>query len=231
MAHKIFASYKFGDSQVYQGLDRKFWAKNASEATVRGYVNWIEEVVGKDNIYKGESDGEPLAGKTDDQIWEYLKPMVHDSSVTLVVISPGMRNIFEPESEQWIPQEVRYSLWEVDRGDKTSTTNALLGVVLPDRNNSYSYVWGRSSCAHCQHIPMLNKEHFFNILKGNIFNRKGDDGNVCQGTLCYSRIYDGDHSYLHLVRFPDFISAPNTYIGKALKIQGKKDEYDVEKSI
>lgn len=231
MAHKIFASYKFGDNQVYQNLDQKFWAEDALEATVRGYVNWIEEVIGKDNIYKGESDGEALSGKTEEQIWEYLKPMVHDSTVTLIVISPGMKNVFEPETEQWIPQEVRYSLWEVDRGGRTSTTNALLGVVLPDRNNSYSYVWGRSNCAHCQHIPMLNKEHLFNILKSNIFNKKGDNGVMCQGASCYSRIYDGDHSYLHLVSFPDFITNPNVHIDKALEIQGNKDKYDIEKSI
>jgi len=231
MAHKIFASYKFGDNQVYQNLDQKYWAENALEATARGYVNWIEEVIGRDNIYKGESDGESLSGKTDEQIWEYLKPMVHDSTVTLVVISPGMKDVFEPETDQWIPQEVRYSLWEVDRGDRTSATNALLGVVLPDRNNSYGYVWGQSNCAHCQHIPMLNKEHFFSILKGNIFNKKGDDGTVCQGALCYSRIYDGDHSYLHLVSFPDFITNPNVHIDKALEIQSKKDEYEIEKSV
>lgn len=231
MAHKIFASYKFGDNQVYQGLDQKYWAEDATEATVRGYVNWIEEVVGRDNIYKGESDGEPLSGKTDDQIWEYLKPMVHDSTVTLVVISPEMKNVFEAEKDQWIPQEVRYSLWEVERGDKTSTTNALLGVVLPDRNNSYDYVWSKSNCAHCQHIPILNKEHFFNILKGNIFNKKGDDGMLCQGATCYSRIYDGDHSYLHLVSFQNFIDSPSMHLDKALEIQDKNDEYEIEKSI
>lgn len=231
MSHKVFASYKFGDNQVYQGLDQKYWAEDATEATVRGYLNWIEEVVGQDNIYKGESDGESLSGKTDEQIWEYLKPMVHDSTVTLVVISPGIKEVFVPEAEQWIPQEVRYSLWEVDRGERTSATNALLGVVLPDRNNSYDYVWGKSSCAHCQHIPMLNKEHFFNILKGNIFNKKGDDGIQCQGGLCYSTIYDGDHSYFHLVSFPDFIVNPSIHIDKALEIQSKKEEYEVEKSI
>lgn len=231
MAHKVFASYKFGDNQVYQGLDQRYWAENATEATVRGYVNWIEEVVGSDNIYKGESDGESLSGKTDDQIWEYLKPMVHDSSVTLVIVSPGMKNIFEKEADQWIPQEVRYSLWEVERGGKTSATNALFGVILPDRNNSYDYIWGKSNCTHCQHIPMLNKEYFFNILKGNIFNKKGDDGTVCQGTSCYSRVYDGDHSYLHLVSFPNFIVNPNIHIDKVLEIQGKKDEYKIEKSI
>ncbi len=228
---KIFASYKFGDNQVYQGLPQNYWAENAKEATSRGYLNWIEEVIGEDNIYKGESDGEPLVGKTDDQIWEYLKPMVHDSTITLVVISPGMKNFLEPETKQWMPQEIRYSLWEVDRGGRTSTTNALLGVVLPDRENSYDYIWTQSNCAHCQHIPMLNKHYLFNILKQNIFNKKGDDGTQCQGLLCPSTIYDGDHSYLHLVSFVDFITKPQTAIDKALEIKDKGDEYEIEKTI
>lgn len=228
---KVFVSYKYGDNQVSQDLDRKYWAEDAGEATGRGYTNWIEEVVGKDNIYKGESDEDSLEGKTEEQIWEILKPKVHDSTVTLVVISPGMNKSGVAESEQWIPQEIRYSLWEVERGERTSATNALLGVIIPDRNGSYGYVWGKSNCAHCQHIRMFRKDALFSILHKNVFNKKDDDGNQCQGPLCYSKIYNGDHSYLHLVNLNEFISSPNTHIEKALEIQGKIDEYEVEKTI
>lgn len=231
MTHKIFVSYKYGDNMVDQRLDRKYWADDATEATGRGYANYFEELIGKEHVYKGESDEESLEGKTDEQIWEYLKPRVHDSSVTLIVISPGIKNTYESEESQWIPQEVRYSLWEVERGDKTSATNALLGVILPDRNGSYEYIWGKSNCAHCQHIRMFKRDSLFSILHKNVFNKKSDNGKQCQGPLCYSTIYDGDHSYLHLINFDEFISNPNTHIEKALEIQGKIAEYEVEKTI
>ncbi|MCH7883331.1 TIR domain-containing protein [Patescibacteria group bacterium] len=231
MTHKIFISYKYSDNMVDQGLDSKYWAEDTNEATGRGYVNYLEELIGKEHIYKGESDNEPLEGKTDEQIWAYLKPKVHDSSVTLIAISPGMKDIYESEAGQWIPQEVRYSLWEVERGDKTSATNALIGVILPDTNGSYRYIWGESNCAHCQHIRMFKKDSLFNILHKNVFNKKNDDGNRCQGALCYSTIYDGDHSYLHLVNLNEFILNPNTHIEKVLEIKDKVAEYEVEKTI
>lgn len=231
MAHKIFVSYKHGDNEVDQNLDDKYWTEGEYEATGRGYVNHIEELVGKDHIYKGESDNESLEGKTNEQIWEHLKPKVHDSSVTLVVISRGMKEVSKSEDQQWIAQEIRYSLWEVERGGKTSTTNALLGVVLPDRNGTYDYIWGKSSCEHCKHIRMFKRSFLFNILHKNVFNKKDDGGSKCNGLLCGSTIYDGDHSYLHLVNYDEFKLNPTTYIEKALEIQGKKEEYEIEKSI
>jgi len=240
---KIFVSYKYGDNQVHQELDQKYWAvetnpltgkeERINEATGRGYANRIEEIIGKDNIYKGESDREDLKGKTEEQIWEILKPKVHDSTVTLVVISRGMKDISESEGEQWIPNEIRYSLWEVERGERTSATNALLGVIIPDRDGSYGYIWGSSSCEHCKNIRMFQKDnqHLFRILGQNIFNKKEDDGQKCPGLSCGTRIFTGDHSYLHLVNFDEFISNPNTHIEKALEIQGKVGEYGVEKTI
>ncbi len=147
-----------------------------------------------------------------------------------------MKNVYEPESEQWIPNEIRYSLWEVERGEKTSATNALLGVIVPNREGNYEYIYGKSNCAHCGHIRMLNKRtnpHLFNILKNNIFNRKNDDGNACQGLSCNSTIYTGDHSYLHLVTLDEFIKDGKyqDHIDKVLEIKENIDQYDVEKTM
>lgn len=242
---KIFISYKYGDDQVWQGLDQKYWAEETdkitgvvtreTKATGRAYVNFLEEVIGKENTLKGEKGDESLAGKTEEQIWEILKPRVHDSTVTLVVISPGMKDS-EPEGEQWMPNEIRYSLWEVPRGEKTSATNALLGVIIPGRDGTYNYIYGKSNCPHCSHIRMLNKQanpYLFNILRGNIFNRKEDNGNACSGLYCNSTIYNGDHSYLHLVTLEDFTkdNKSQEHIDKALEIKENKDSYNVEKTM
>ena len=243
---KVFISYKYEDDQVWQYLDQKYWAeetdnltgliKKETKVTGRAYVNFLEEVIGKENILKGEKQDESLKGKSEDQIWEILKPRVHDSSVTLIVISPGMKNLSEPESEQWIPNEIRYSLWEVPRGDKNSTTNALFGVILPNRSGTYEYIYEKSNCSHCGHIRMLNKQtnpHLFNILRGNIFNRKNDKGSKCQSVYCNSTIYNGDHSYLHLVTLEEFLKdgKHQEHIDKAIGIQGNSDNYEIEKTV
>ena len=62
MGKKIFVSYKYADSSV-KSLNYKFGT------TVRDYVNYLEEVLGKNNIYKGEHDGEDLSDFTDEWTW------------------------------------------------------------------------------------------------------------------------------------------------------------------
>jgi len=103
MGKKIFVSYKFADAQV----------ENLSiyeNSTVRDYVTRFEEKLdSSDNIYKGESDGEDLSNLSDETIWEKLKDRIYDSSVTVVFISPGMKENWKQERDQWIPWEISYS--------------------------------------------------------------------------------------------------------------------------
>lgn len=235
---KIFVSYKYADDQVYQGIDYRYWAEEKNEitgeltkakkATVRAYVNYLEEIIGKDNIYKGERDGESLNGISEPQIWEQLKPKLYDSTVTLVVVSRGMRNPHEPEGAQWIPNEIRYSLREQTRDGRASAVNALLGVILPDVDGGYGYIYSKSDCPHCSHVRMLNKQDnpfLFTILKGNIFNRKSGYSGTCSGSFCNSVIYSGDHSYLHLATLEEFLQAPQAHIDRAVEIKDQGDQY------
>lgn len=245
---KIFISYKYADDQVWQGLSQEFWAEETNDltgiirkenkATGRAYVNFLEKIIGKENILKGEKQDESLDRKSEDQVWEILKPRIHDSSITLVVISKGMKDIFQDEEDQWMPTEIRYSLWEISNGGKRSSTNALLGIIIPDNNRSYEYIYKKSDCPHCGHIKVLDKHrnpYLFNIIRRNIFNRKNENTSTCQGAFCNSTIYEGDHSYMHLVTLEEFIKekdSPQKHIDIALKIKelGEK-HYDIEKSI
>ena len=59
------------------------------------------------------------------------------------------------QRSQWIPWEISYSLRETTRNDRTSHNNAILAVVLPNKQGSYSY---------------YNKDNLFPILKDNISN-------------------------------------------------------------
>ena len=138
MGKKIFVSYKYADDFV-ENLEEEV------NSTVRDYVDLFEQKLDEeDDIYKGESDGEDLSKLSEDIIWEKLKDRIYDSSVTIVFISPGMREIGTEDKEQWIPWEISYSLKETSRRNKngesvTSHSNAMIAVVLPDANGSYTY--------------------------------------------------------------------------------------------
>ena len=55
------------------------------------------------------------------------------------------------DRDQWIPWEVSYSLKEENRKDINgknvkSSTNALLGIVIPDKQGKYDYFLNNKSC-------------------------------------------------------------------------------------
>ena len=231
MGHKIFVSYKYADNNVYNILGSGYWGN----CTARDYVDEIERTLDEsDHIYKGESDGEDLSQLAEGTIWEKLRDRIYDSSITIVMLSKGMKENFKAEKYQWIPQEISYSLRESPRrnknGDKViSHTNALLAVVLPDRSGDYSYFMETKNCC-TNGCTFYNKQspYIFDIMRGNMFNQKKPDCNTCDN---YSTIYHGDYHYMLCVKWDDFIKDMDVYIEKALEIQAKGDEYDIEKSI
>lgn len=153
MGHKVFISYKYADTNVAPLYPAYLWG----QTTVRSYVDAFMEKVKAAGIavYKGEMEGEDLSHLSDAGIWEKLKTKIYDSSVTVVFISPGMRVHWKEDDDQWIPWEISYSLREETRQNRTSGTNALLLVVLPDQFGHYAYV---------------NNMRLFDIISGNIKN-------------------------------------------------------------
>ena len=57
------------------------------------------------------------------------------------------------QRSQWIPWEISFSVRETVRNNRKSHRNAVLGVILPDKNGSYAY---------------YDKNKLFPILKNNI---------------------------------------------------------------
>lgn len=106
MAHKTFISYKFSEA-----------------CNVRDKI--IDALGENAKFYKGEtSDSPDMSDLKTESIKENLKNMIYETSVMIVVISPDMKN------SNWIDWEIEYCLKEMKRGDKTSHSNGLVGVIM-----------------------------------------------------------------------------------------------------
>ncbi len=226
MGKKIFVSYKFADDRVKNLL---FY----ENSTVRDYVTKFEEVLNtSDNIYKGESDGEDLSNLSEATIWEKLKDRIYDSSVTVVFISPGMKESWKADRSQWIPWEISYSLKEISRKNKngdpvTSRSNAMVAVVLPDENGSYDYYLESKNCC-ASGCTTHHTDKLFEILRKNKFNLKTAIKKNCDTGLT---IWYGEYSYIKAVKWSDFISNYSIYIEEACDRQNNIDDYEICKEV
>jgi len=144
MGHKVFVSYKFCDYDV------KMIPGVTQPTLACDYVDYIQKnVLSPQDVYKGEQSNEDISAWGDYRIWEHLKNKIYDSSVTIVLISPRMKEANKWQKSQWIPWEISYSLRETTRNDRTSHNNAILAVILPDSNGSYNY-YNKSKISHQQ---------------------------------------------------------------------------------
>lgn len=106
MAHKTFISYKYSESVDLR--DR------------------IINAMGEDAIYyKGENGFSPnKSDDSDDVIWNYLKDMIWPTTVTIVILSPNMKE------SSWIESEISYSLKKIPRDGTTSQRNGVVAVIM-----------------------------------------------------------------------------------------------------
>lgn len=234
MGKKIFVSYKYSDSQV-QDLNiyenqKDFFGnvlRQKITTTARHYVDKIDELLESgDHIFKGEDDGEDMSTLKDSTIGSKLGDKIFDSSVTIVLISKGMKEISTPENDQWIPWEISYSLKEQSREGGRSNTNAVLAVVLPDEMGQYDYyITDNPNC----NSRTLNTNFLFQILRDNMFNLKNKDENIrnCNG----SKIYEGYPSYIYSVKWSNFIAHYNKFIEIAISIRQNINQYELTKTV
>ncbi|CAC9600919.1 Type I restriction-modification system, specificity subunit S [uncultured Gammaproteobacteria bacterium] len=220
MGRKVFVSYKHGDNSVKNLIG---YYNN----TVRDYVDYLMDKTLKDDVYKGEGN-EDLSEFKDNTIRDRLKNKIHDSSVTLVLISPNMKDSSKNESDQWIPWEISYSLKEIIRKDKTSHTNGILAVILPDYNGFYSYFIQDDTCKCCN-SETIKTDTLFRILDKNMFNAKVLNPSNCP--YCESYEDDERSSYIEQVKWCDFISDKDYYLNRAVSIRDDRKSYNITKEV
>ncbi|HEY0046926.1 MAG TPA: TIR domain-containing protein [Flavobacterium sp.] len=228
MGRKIFVTYKYGDTYV-EDLDiyeHTILGIQKVQTKARHYVNELAGIISsEDHIYKGENDGESLADFSDECIASSLRDKIYDSSITIVLVSKGMKHIWLAEKDQWMPWEISYSLKEYTRAGRTSLSNAILAVVLPDEFGSYDYYLTHDSVCDCTNY---NTPFLFQILKDNMFNKNQPDAYLCSnGTT----VFTGEFSYIKSVKWVGFKNNPTFYLNKAIEIRDNKQHYNITKTI
>lgn len=228
MGRKVFVSYKYSDTSVkdLSIYESTSWGRVKVQTRSRDYVDLISQVLeNEDNIYKGEDDGESLANFSDEYIESSLRNKIYDSTITIVLISKGMKNPLENEKDQWIPWEISYSLKEITRNGRTSGSNGILAVVIPDEYGSYEYFLSSNVECGCR---VLKTGFLFQILKDNMFNLKDAITRGCSDGSFY---HIGESSYIKSIKWDDFIKEPNKYLDKAIEIRDKSYEYSITKNL
>jgi hypothetical protein len=224
MGRKIFITYKYGDTNVP-------YINGISGTKARHYVDVLQShLAADDHINKGEADNESLENFRDSTIESKLRNKIYDSSITIILVSKGMKDVYASERDQWMPWEISYSLREHSRDGRTSQSNALLAVVLPDPYASYDYFIKENTCSSC-HCRTLMTDFLFRIMRDNMFNIKKPVRSECAYHDAASKPYLGNSSYISSVKWSDFMGGISNYLDIACAINNKIDEYNITKAV
>lgn len=201
MAHKTFISYKYSEAQNLR--DR------------------IIHALGDDaTYYKGEtSDSPDLSDTSTQNIKRVLSDMMYDTSVTIVIISPHMKE------SKWIDWEIEYCLKNITRKDRTSHTNGVVGVIMKWNGG---YDWFKQSDRNLDGCisSSYNESYLYEIIKNNRYNQnpKRYSCPICKTVNALSG------SYISFVEEDDFINNPQYYIDNAYdKSENDAEGYDLVK--
>lgn len=186
MAHKTFISYKYSEAQDLR--DR------------------IIEAMGDDaSYYNGETADSPdLTDTSTENIKRNLRDMMYDTSVTIVIISPKMKE------SKWIDWEIEYCLKLNTRKDRTSHRNGVVGVIQKV-NGSYDWFkYSRTNKDGCT-STCYHTELVFDIINNNRFNQ---DPPIYSCTTCKC-VNALSGSYIAFVTEESFLANINKYIENA----------------
>lgn len=201
MARETFITYKYSEAQ---DLRDKIIAKLGEHAS----------------YYKGETADSPdLTATSVQNIKENLKDAIFGTSVTIVIISPNLKN------SKWVDWEIEYSLKEYKRGTTTSRTNGLIGIVMKV-NGSYDWlIYSVTNSDGCT-SRSFHDHKLYDIIKGNRLNLNSINKYSCP--IC--KTFDAlSGSYIALVEEDKFLANTDFYIENAYDKSKRAWEYDLSK--
>jgi len=201
LAHKTFITYKYSEAR-----------------DLRDRI--IEELGDDAMFYKGEtSDSPDLSDTTTENIKRALTDMMYETSVTIIIISPDMKN------SKWIDWEIEYSLKNNTRNNRTSHTNGLLGVIMKC-NGGYSWFKTTSVKDDGCKSSRFYEDKVYPIIRKNRFNQmpKIYKCNVCKTVDALLG------SYIAYIEEQTFLADPQKYIDNAYdKSENDAAGYEITK--
>lgn len=200
MARRTFISYKYSEAQ---GLRDK-----------------ILDALGEDaSYYTGETAESPdLTDTSTENIKKNLTDMMYNTSVSIVVISPNIKQ------SDWIDWEIEYCLKEISRNGRTSTTNGIVGVVQKV-NGSYDWLVTKSTKDDGCTVRTVFQEKLLDIINKNRFNRPSQ-GHSCKDCKTYDQL---EGSYISIIDEEDFLANPNKYVENAYEKSESYEEFELVK--
>lgn len=186
MAHRTFISYKYSEAQDLR--DR------------------IIDALGQDaDYYMGEtSDSPDLTDTSTENIKKNLTDMMFGTSVTIVILSPHMKE------SKWIDWEIEYCLRKYKRKDRTSHTNGVVGVIMKV-NGSYDWLKYKVKKSDGCTVMAYNSDKLYSIINNNRYNQDPPkySCNICK---CVNYLTG---SYISFVEEDKFLDNPQMYINNA----------------
>ena len=145
-AHKTFISYKYSEAQKLRDDIITAMGENAT-------------------YYKGEtSDSPDLTDSSTENIKKHLCDMMYDTSVTIVIISPHMKE------SKWIDWEIEYCLSLNTRKERTSHRNGVVGVIQKV-NGGYDWFRYFEKQADGHILTMYYNSKVYDIINNNRYNQ------------------------------------------------------------
>lgn len=199
MARKTFISYKYSDAADLRDTILKKLGKDAQ-------------------YYQGETAESPdLTDTSTENIKETLKNMMFNTSVTIVVLSPALKQ------SKWIDWEIEYSLKEITREDKISRTNGVVGVIMK-YNGGYDWLVSyRSNSDGCK-PRNIDDNRLYPIINKNRFNLNTENKYSCSTCKTMDQLTG---SYISLIDEETFLAEPDKYIESAFEKSKKICDFDI----
>lgn len=186
MAHKTFISYKYSEAQ---GLRDRIILAMGDDA----------------RYYQGETSESPdLTGTKTENIKRVLRDMMYNTSVTIVIISPHMKE------SKWIDWEIEYSLKKIPRKGRTSQRNGLVGVIMKVDGGYGWFKYSTKNPDGCN-VSNYHTEKVYDIINNNRLNQEPKQYS-CSTCRCIDALTG---SYIAFVEEDVFLANPNYYIDNA----------------